>query len=408
MLKKILSLFMLPIILYADPFQSEPADSSTSHPETFHSFTGKITNNRVRIRTQPNLSHGIIWKELNKGDLLIVTAETEDFYAILPPPGTKAYIFRTYVLDNHIEGDRVNVRLTPDVDAPIIAQLNHGDIVEGQVSRENSRWIEVIPPQSTRFFVAKDYVENIGEASLFAQLEEERQTLDQTMERLKEHGKSELEKPFREINIEPILINLTQIVKSYPNYPEQLTQAEELKKEYQEQYNQKKLAYYEQLAKRSTKHWQSQNQELQNEIHTQKNKIKSLQDQMQSNDSPLNTGAHITPKMAAWHPTEKQLWRQWIKEENRGGKNSMEEFYASEQENSTPLVGIIENYDKQIKNKPGDYRILDTKTGMAIAFLYSTKVDLQEYVGKEVRLIGSQRPNNHFAFPAYFVLSIEE
>lgn len=49
------------------------------------------------------------------------------------------------MLDNTIEGNRVNVRLEPNLEAPIIAQLNAGDKIEGQISALNSKWYEITP-----------------------------------------------------------------------------------------------------------------------------------------------------------------------------------------------------------------------------------------------------------------------
>ena len=44
---------------------------------------------------------------------------------------------------------------------------------------------------------------------------------------------------------------------------------------------------------------------------------------------------------------------------------------------------------------------------MPVAYLYSTTQNLHSLVGKKVRIIASPRNNNNFAFPAYYVLSVE-
>ena len=103
--------------IYADPStysrssQNENDASAAQFVETpvtpFTSFTGKVTKNKVRLRLQPNLE-GPILKELVQGDMLIIIGETEDFYAVQPPTGSKAYVFRTYILDGVVEASRVN------------------------------------------------------------------------------------------------------------------------------------------------------------------------------------------------------------------------------------------------------------------------------------------------------------
>src|SRR5689334_11520447 len=85
---------------------------SSINAKAFIPFTGKITRNKVRMRNQAHLDAKIV-RELNKGDMIVVVGENEDFYAVQPPPDIKAYVFRTFVLDNLIEGNKVNVRLAP-------------------------------------------------------------------------------------------------------------------------------------------------------------------------------------------------------------------------------------------------------------------------------------------------------
>ena len=52
--------------------------------ETFTPFAGKISGNRVRVRLEPNVESNIL-KEANAGDLFTVLDETDAFYAIQPP-----------------------------------------------------------------------------------------------------------------------------------------------------------------------------------------------------------------------------------------------------------------------------------------------------------------------------------
>ena len=136
----------------------------------FEPFTGKISKSKVRLRLQPNYDGQVI-QELNQGDIYIILEETEDFFAVKPSSDFKAYVFRTFVLDNVIEGNRVNVRLKPDLDALVIAQMNSGDRVEGTVHSANPKWLEINMPESARFYVAKEYVEKIGDGNYLARLE---------------------------------------------------------------------------------------------------------------------------------------------------------------------------------------------------------------------------------------------
>lgn len=59
-----------------------------------------------------------------------------------------------------------------------------------------------------------------------------------------------------------------------------------------------------------------------------------------------------------------------------------------------------------MKNNPGDYLLKDKEN--TLAFVYATKIDLEKWIGKRVSIECLPRPNNHFAFPAYYVISIKE
>src|ERR1700722_8977632 len=123
-------------------------------------FTGKVKGKKVRLRVNADLDSPVV-RELGKNELLSVVAEKGDFWAVQAPAGTKAYVFRSFVLDNVIEGNRVNIRLEPTTDAPIISHLNAGDKIQGTICASNNKWLEISAPANTRFYVAKGYLENV-------------------------------------------------------------------------------------------------------------------------------------------------------------------------------------------------------------------------------------------------------
>jgi hypothetical protein len=108
--------------------------------------------------------------------------------------------------------------------------------------------------------------------------------------------------------------------------------------------------------------------------------------------------------MSNWLPVEENLFKAWSLQT---GKRHPQEFYEEQKQQSFVLRGIIDPYTRPIKNKPGDYMLLNTISKLPVAFLYSTHINLQDYVGHEVSVMVSPRNNNNFAFPAYFVLTLE-
>lgn len=394
--------------------EENKAPSNTS----FEPFTGKVTKNKVRLRLQPTFD-GAVLRELNRNDLLIAVDQTDDFYAIQPPADTKAFIFRTYVLDNVVEGTHVNVRLKPDLDAPVIAQLNSGDRVTGTIDPSNNKWLQINIPPSVHFYVAKDYIEKIGDAGLMARLEKRREEANRLMHTTEAISQTEMQKPFEDIRLDGAIGNYQHIIAHYTDFPEMGTKAKEQLAALQEAYTAKKVAHLEDQTRQASQ-LEIKNKQLADELKAHQSKIFELEKQVQKSivASAKESGKAATRKaveaqkkpstlpinISAWFPVEDALFMEWSKKTNN---QSLDDFYREQQQASFKLKGIIEPYSSLVKNKPGDYRLLNAVSRLPIGFLYSTRINLQNYVGHEITINVSPRFNNHFAYPAYFVLSVE-
>lgn len=218
----------------------------------FKPFTGKVLGNGVRMRLSPDIDSPII-QEVLKGELVVVSGEKNDFYAVDAPAGFKVFIFRSFVLDNIVEGNRVNVRLAPELNAPVVGYMNTGDKVEGSISDKNHKWLEIAPPKNVRFFIAREYIEKIGGPELKRERDSKRDRLVKLMESAEMLVQSEMVKPFQEIDYERISDSFNMIVRDYADFPLQAVKAKTRLMEVQEAYLQKKLAYLESKASRMSK-----------------------------------------------------------------------------------------------------------------------------------------------------------
>ena len=106
--------------------------------------------------------------------------------------------------------------------------------------------------------------------------------------------------------------------------------------------------------------------------------------------------------MKLWDPIEESLYLSWT---NINENKSQRDYYEEQKLAAIEISGIVEPYNTPVKNKPGDYILRDKD--MPLGYIYSTQVNLQSLVGKHVKLVAAPRPNNNFAFPAYYVLSVE-
>lgn len=350
--------------------------------QPFSHFTGKVTAKKVRVRALPNLESTVI-KELPRNEMVVVVGENENFWAIEPPSHTKAYVFRSYIIDNVIEANRVNVRLAPDTESPVIAQLNAGDRVDPVVYAKNNKWAEISAPKSTRFYIAKEFVQNVGGPEVKAQADKRRHSAEQLLDTTALLSKAEFEKPFEDINIERLSRNYQAIVNDYSDLEDCALQAKTALAQLQEAYLQKKLAFLEDKSEAAKTHTET--------VLVQEEKASLLPE-----NDPLND------RMKMWEPIEQALYLNLAAVKDF---RNMDEYYEDQLITSVPVTGILEPYSIPVKNKPGDFIIRDKD--LPVAYVYSTHVDLRKYVGKKVTIHGTPRPNNNFAFPAYFALSVD-
>lgn len=359
------------------PPSTKPASPSSS----FKSFTGKVTKNKVRLRLQPNLD-GIILKELSCGDLFIVTGEIDDFYAVKPESTMKGYIFRSYVLDGNVEGNNVNVRSEPDINAVVLTQLHQGTSVNGILCAGNTKWLSIDLPENIRFYVAKNYITNIGDDTVLASIQSRRKQVADRLSAIETSIKNELEKPFSQIQLTSYVNDLKVIISQNHDLSDIAEYAQALIRTTQEQY----LAL-------------SQGKQIAESKETPSNQI-ALQETTSFTASP---SAHRYISFAL-----EQQEENIVEEAIRTGKCvNKEAFYAQDRDQAEELLGQLVPYERPVKNRPGDFILVNAKTKVPVAYLYSNKVDLLSSAGQNVRLLVSSRPNHYFALPTYFVYDLQ-
>ncbi|HPE84887.1 MAG: SH3 domain-containing protein [Chlamydiia bacterium] len=345
---------------------------------SYKAFTGRINGNNVRMRTGADLDSCVV-KELSKDELVVVMGQKGDFYAVQPLADQHAYIFRSFILDGVVEGNRVNVRLHPDLEAPIVAHLSSGAKVEGAICKNNHKWLEIDAPADTRFFIAKEYVDYAGGPDLKAIHDKRCATVNQLLDSANLLTQAEMRKTYSDIDLGRITHGYQTIIQDYVDFPAHCEKASKALAKVQEEYLQKKIAYLEARAEG----------------------IEITGDVTLTTDVQDKLNVH-TDRMKMWEPLEEALYLTWS---GMHHAKTMDDFYAAQKINAVKISGIVEAYTDPVKCKPGDYIL--RQDGVLSAYLYSTTVNLQALVGKKVTMMASARPNNSFAFPAYYVIEAE-
>lgn len=347
--------------------------------KSFKPFTGRVTGQRVRIRLLADTESPVI-SEANKGDYLVIAGEKSNFYMVEPPSSAKAYVFRSFVLDNTIEGHHVNIRILPDLDAPVIHHMSTGDKITGKVCEKNNKWIEMDIPKGVHFFVAKDLIEYAGNPELKALYDTRKSELSTLMQEIEVLSHEEMDKPFEQIDHARLVNQYNEIINNFSDFPDHLAKAKTQLAEIQETYLRKKVAFLENRA----------------------NTIASESTKMAPIASPLPVDySHSSQYTQSWEPIEEAIYMRWSMHHDA---KTMEDFYKEQRGSAISLQGTLEVFAEPVRNKPGTHILRDK--GIPVGYLYSTRVDLQSFIGRKIQVIAAPRPNNNFAFPAYYVFEV--
>lgn len=382
---------------------STPKMSGQQQIETsaFTPFTGEIKGDRVRLRLAPHVDSSII-KELSKGDFVAVTGESKDYYVVSAPEGLKGYVFRTFVLDNAIEGEQVNVRLEPSTSAPVLARLSRGTEIQVTPNQSQGKWLEIVLPDQCSFYVAKNFVTNKGSIDLYKHREGQKKIALDLLESAMKFAQEELQKNLDAIDLESIYkkINLVQS-EEFSNIPGLQPLIQKALEEIQDTYLSKSLSNQN---KNPGVKQPTGTSESFHTLEKSNSPTQSLLSQHIRKQARIKT----SPKVQGRESLEHSLFKVWADMQPQGNskKLTLEAFYEEEQKKKQILIGEIDIYPHVVKNNPGDYLLKDKEN--TLAFVYATKIDLEKWIGKRVSIECLPRPNNHFAFPAYYVISIKE
>jgi hypothetical protein len=398
-------LFSLPAYISA----KEAAKQQECYP-----FTGKVTGTKVRLRSAPHLESTIIG-ELHKDDYIQIIGEQAGFFVVAPPAGMKMYVYRTYVFDQTVDANNVNVRLAPSLEAPIAAQLHAGDKVIGKPSSQNPKWIEIDPPATAKIYVAKDYVVKAGGPDFLLSQAKTQESMQAFLVESYREAEVEMKKPFDQMSLDPLIEKLTKASAEWQDMPEQKNRAEELKNLLQETYRSRRLAWFEEATINHSLQLEAKDKERLAEKQRFEQRIRELESLLQTQKESLLIACEqkpaetITlspdlprdmPPMTQWNSMEMSLQSKWLAAHPGA---TVDSYYKSEE--VVTLKGTIEPYKVSCKKAPGDFLLI--VNGVPIAYLYSPYVDLNVATGKEISLTAVERDNNHFAYPAYCVIQMK-
>jgi len=182
--------------------------------------TGEIIAHDVNVRAGAHLNYEIL-TQLDKGDLVLVTARRGDWTRIAMPPGVLTWVSTTYVAeDGLVEGSHVNVRSGPALKYNVLCQLQRDAHVVIKERSEDGKWYGIVPPEAAGAYVSAEYVEDKGPPALYAAWAPRKEACLgslATAERLRAY---ELKRPEGSIRFDAIIEHYRRIETNYADLPE--------------------------------------------------------------------------------------------------------------------------------------------------------------------------------------------
>ncbi len=126
----------------------------------FEPFQGKVIEDNINVRSDSTVLSALICN-LSKPDQIEVIAQSYDWYKIRLPHNAPSFI-KNDLLSNIDErtakvlNDRVNIRLAPDKSAPIVGQVNKGEVVN--IILRQGEWARIVPVNNSFGWIHKRFV----------------------------------------------------------------------------------------------------------------------------------------------------------------------------------------------------------------------------------------------------------
>jgi hypothetical protein len=124
-------------------------------------YEGEVTVERLNVRMFPkNDQTSIITSVLGLGEKVVVVAEKDEYFQILPPKNSTVWVIAKNIKRDGDKGtatvNEIPVRLDSRVNADVLCVLKEGDAVK--VSGEHMGWLKIEAPAAVKYYVGKKYV----------------------------------------------------------------------------------------------------------------------------------------------------------------------------------------------------------------------------------------------------------
>ncbi|RKX45116.1 MAG: hypothetical protein DRP64_05245 [Verrucomicrobia bacterium] len=116
----------------------------------------KVTGDRVSLRSNPDINSELLDRAM-KGEELVFLGKTNGWMAVQAPDSLDFWVSGQYVLNGVVQPEKLNVRSGPSPNYSVVCVVNKGDLVA--LRGEFNEWLKIAPPTGSRVWISEDYAE---------------------------------------------------------------------------------------------------------------------------------------------------------------------------------------------------------------------------------------------------------
>lgn len=118
----------------------------------------RVTGDRVSLRVKPDINAELI-DQAKLGDEFVFLDETNGWVAVPAPASLDFWVSGDYVQNGTVQPPKLNVRSGPSQNYSVVCVVNEGDALTQR--GEFNDWVKIAPPAGSRVWISADYIERI-------------------------------------------------------------------------------------------------------------------------------------------------------------------------------------------------------------------------------------------------------
>jgi len=116
----------------------------------------RINGQRVNLRSRPELNAEVVG-QMAEGDVVVAKSFEGQWVEIDVPESIDVWVHGDFVSDNRVVASRLHVRGGPGINYGVLGELERGDTVTRR--DEFGEWLKIAPPTGASVWVSRDYIE---------------------------------------------------------------------------------------------------------------------------------------------------------------------------------------------------------------------------------------------------------